>query len=154
MCYFFKTRSRYFHHTSGQSPCCNSLCRCGLNILLLSSRNIWASAIALHLGRHAHPGNGSAGQSNHTTTSLETCAACLKIVLGLTESMGEAGICAAYKSTSKPSPCGHKHQQMCCSQCTSKPSPCGAQAAGLCGGVLVKNSWGSSTLLWCKTTHV
>ena len=65
---------------------------------------------SLHLGWHAHRGNGSAGKSNHTTTSLETCADCLQIVLGLTESMGGADRCAAHKSTSKSSPCGHKQQ--------------------------------------------
>ena len=69
-----------------------------LKILLLSSSNFWASATALRVGWHAHPGNGSAGHSNHTTTGLETCADCLKIVLGLAESMGEAGGCAAHEA--------------------------------------------------------
>ena len=64
----------------------------------LSSSNFWASATSLHLGWHAHRGNGSAGKSSHTTTSPETCADCLQIVLGLTESMGEAGRCAAHKA--------------------------------------------------------
>ena len=47
-------------------------------------------------------------------------------------------------------PCGHTRKPMCCSQSSSKPSPCGAQAAGLCGGVLVRNSWGTDTFLCCK----
>ena len=150
MCYFFKTLLIYFLTRPAILRAAIPFCYRGLKILVLSSSNFWASATSLHLGWHAQPGNGSAGQSNHTTTSPETCADCLKIVLGLTESMGEAGRCAAHKSTSKPSPCGHKNQQMCCSQSTSKPSPCGAQAAGLCGGVLVNNSWGNNTFLWCK----
>ena len=70
----------------------------GLKVLALSSSNFWASAKSLHLGWHAHRGNGSAGKSNHTTTSLETCADCLQIVLGLTESMGGAGRCAAHQA--------------------------------------------------------
>ena len=73
-------------------------------IRVLSSSNFWAPATALHLGRHAHPGNGSAGKSNHTTTSPETCADCLQIVLGLTESMGEAGRCAAHKAPASQVP--------------------------------------------------
>ena len=51
----------------------------------LSSSNFWASATSLHLGWHAHRGNGSAGKSNHTTTSPETCADCLQIVLGASD---------------------------------------------------------------------
>ena len=105
--------------------CCNSLWYCGLKILVLCSGNFSASATSLHLGWHGQPGNGSAGLSNHTTTGPETSAHCLKIVLGLAKGMGEAGRCAAHKSTSKPSPCGHAHRQMCCSQSTSKQSPCG-----------------------------
>ena len=69
-------------------PCCNSLCSCGLKILVLCSGNFSASATSLHLGWHAQPGNGSAGLSNHTTTGPETSAHCLKIVLGLTKTYG------------------------------------------------------------------
>ena len=79
-------------------PCCNSFCYWGLNVLLLSSSNFWACATSLHLGWHAHPGNGSAGKSNHITTSPETSADCLKIVLGLTEGMGEAIRYAAHNA--------------------------------------------------------
>ena len=75
-----------------------------LRILVLSSSNFWASATALHVGWHAHPGNGSAGHSNHTTTGPETCAGCLKIVLGLAESMGEAGRCAAHEAPASQIP--------------------------------------------------
>ena len=79
-------------------------CYLGLRILVLNSSNFWASATTLNLGWHDHPGTGSAGQSNHTTTSPETCADCLKIVLGLTESMGEAGSCAAHKAPTSQVP--------------------------------------------------
>ena len=97
MCYFFKTHillASILHFLLLQ----------GLNILVLSSSNFWASATALHLGWHARPGNGSAGKSNHTATGPETCADCLKIVLGLTESMGDAGRCAAHKAPASQVP--------------------------------------------------
>ena len=137
-------------HISCYPSCCNSFCDWGLNVLVHSSGNFCASATSLHLGWHAHPGNGSAGNSNHTTTRPETCADRLKIVLGLTESMGEASRCAAHKAPASQVPVPTQSQQMCCSHSTNKPSPCGVQAAGLCGGVLVRDSWGSSTVLWCK----
>ena len=98
MCYFFKTLLIYFLTRPAILRAAIPFCYRGLKILVLSSSNFWASATSLHLGWHAQPGNGSAGQSNHTTTSPETCADCLKIVLGLAESMGEAGRCAAHKA--------------------------------------------------------
>ena len=101
---FLQDTNDLIPRTSCYPPCCNSLCFCGLKRLVLSSSNFWASATALHLGWHAHPGNGSAGKSNHTTTSPETCADCLKIVLGLAESMGEAGRCAAHKAPASQVP--------------------------------------------------
>ena len=138
-------------------PCTSCYPPCGklfgyweLKVLVLSSSNFWTCATSLHLGWHAHPGNGSAGNSNHTTTRPETCADSLKIVLGLTERMGEASRCAAHKAPASQVPVPTQSQQMCCSHSTNKPSPCGVQAAGLCGGVLVRDSWGSSTVLWCK----
>ena len=86
-------------HTSCYFQCCHSFFATGdNNILVLSSNNFWASATTLHLGWHAHTGNGSAGKSNHTTAIPDPCGDCLKIVLGLTESMGEAGKCAAHKA--------------------------------------------------------
>ena len=85
-------------------PCCNSFCYWGLNVLVLSSSNFWACATSLHLGWHAHPGNGSAGKSNHITTSPETSADCLKIVLGLTEGMGEAIRYAAHNAPASQVP--------------------------------------------------
>ena len=85
-------------------PCCNSFRYWGLPILVLNSSIFWASATSLHFGWHAHPGNGSAGKFNHTTTSTETCADCLKFVLGLTESMGEAVRCAAHKAPASQAP--------------------------------------------------
>ena len=51
----------------------------------LASSIFGASATSLHLGRHAHRRNGSAGKSNHTTTSPEPCADCLQIVLGASD---------------------------------------------------------------------
>ena len=122
---FLQDTSDLIPRTSCYPPCCNSLCFCGLKRLVLSSSNFWASATALHLGWHAHPGNGSAGQSNHTTTSPETCADCLKIVVGLAESTGEAGSCAAHKAPASQVPVATQTGRCAAYESTSKPSPCG-----------------------------
>ena len=116
MCYVFKTVIIQFLTHLAINHAGIPFCFCGLKLLVLSSSNFWSSPTSLHFGWHAHPGNRSAGKSNHTTTIPETCADCLKIVIGLTESMGETGRCAAHKSTNKPRPCGHTNKQMCCSQ--------------------------------------
>ena len=97
----------------------------GLNILVLSSSNFWARDTSLHSRWQAHPGNGRASKSNHTTTGPETFADCIKIVLGLAESMGEAGRCAAHKAPASQVPVATQTGRCAAHNSTSKPSPCG-----------------------------
>ena len=111
-------------------PCCNSLCYCGLEILVLSSSNFWESATTLHLGWHAQPGHGSAGLSNQITTGPETCADCLKIVLGLTEKNGWG-------------------RPMCCSRNTRKAKSLWPRAQATV--LLTKHQPANS--LWPQTQH-
>ena len=96
MCYLLQDIYDMSPRTSCDPPCCNSFCYWGLTVLVFTSSTVWASATSLRLGWHPHPGNGTAGKSHHITTSSETCANCLKLMLGLAESMGEASRCAAH----------------------------------------------------------
>ena len=118
MRYFFKKLMRYFLTHPAILHAAIPFCYWGLKILALSSRNFWAFATSLHLGWHAHPGKGSSGNSNHTTTIPETYADCLKIVHGLTESMGEAGRCAAHKAPASQVPAATKT-----SRCAAHKAP-------------------------------
>ena len=125
MCYLLQDIYDLIPRTSSYPPCCNFFCQWGLKVLVLSSSNFWACATASRLGWHAHPGNGSADKSNHITTSPETRADCLNIVLGLTESMGQGSRCAAHKAPAIKAHVATQNRQMCCSQSTSTPSPYG-----------------------------
>ena len=120
--------------TSCYPPCCKLFGYWELKVLVLSSSNFWTCATSLHLGWHAHPGNGSAGKSNHITTSPETCADCLKLVLGLPESMGEASRCAAHKAPASQVPVATKTGRCAAHKAPARQVPVATKTRQTAGG--------------------
>ena len=127
MCFFLKKLSSEPLHILPSSML-HFLSLLGLRLHALVFQQFLGICTSLHLGWHAHRGNGSAGKSNHTTTSPETCADCLKIVLGLTECMGKAGRCAAHNAPTSEVPVAIQT-----SRCAAHKAPANQAPVATCG---------------------